>query len=222
MLDTWNFQLTMAGSRPFPYDDPVISLHATAGTLYQSFNDQRLVNRQGQYKSNKPYGRQDFQQNLSVAVGYPRPLKLGSRDFRLGYMFSFNASYNGSNQNSYDAARTMFIYDAYSYYSLGGGPSWNIAWGDKKRPASVNVSFLYNHQLYVGRLAQNTDGLYLGSNQWQDRYTLGMANSYPIAKNFNLIAKANFLWATSNQAYEKTYLYSYRTANYMMGFAYEY
>ncbi|MBI4678815.1 MAG: hypothetical protein HY748_14650 [Elusimicrobia bacterium] len=222
VLDTWNFQLTLAGSRPFPYQDPVVSVHATYASLWQRYNDQRIVNRLGQYNANKPYGRQDFQQNLSVAVGYPRSFRLGSREFRLGSAFSFNAAYNGSNQNSYDAAKTLFINDAYSYYTLGGGPSFNLAWGDKKRPASVNLSFLYSHQLYVGRLAQNAAGQYQGSNQWQDRYTIGLGHSYPIAKSFSLVTKANLLWATSNQAHEKTYLYSYRTANYMMGFSYEY
>ncbi|MBI5623887.1 MAG: hypothetical protein HY924_08925 [Elusimicrobia bacterium] len=222
VLDTWNFQLTLAGSRPYPYEDPVVSLYATVSSLYQPYSDQRIVNRLGQNNENKPFGRQDFLQNLSAGVGYPRTIQIGSRDVRTSTMFTFNAGYNGSNQNSFDAARTMFIYDAYSYYTLGGGPNYVIAWGDKKRPKSFNFGFQYSHQVYTGRLAQTAEGAYTGSNQWQDRYTASLGTSFPFARNFNLVTKANFLWATSNQAYEKTYLYSYRTANYMMGFTFDY
>ncbi|MFA6317410.1 MAG: hypothetical protein WC943_08325 [Elusimicrobiota bacterium] len=222
VLDTWNFQLTLAGSRPYPSEDPVVSLHATLTSLYQSYMDQRIVNRLGQYNENRPFGRQDFLQSLSAGVGYPRTIQIAGRDVRTSTVFTFNAGYNGSNQNSYDAARTMFIYDAYSYYTLGGGPSYVIAWGDKKRPQSLNFGFQYTHQMYVGRLSQNTAGAYTGSNQWQDRYSASLGTSFPFARNFNLVTRANFLWAASNQAYEKTYLYSYRTANYMMGFTFDY
>ncbi|MBI5209456.1 MAG: hypothetical protein HY927_05715 [Elusimicrobia bacterium] len=222
VLDTWNFQLSAAGSRPYPYEDPVVSLHATYSVLWQVYNDQRLVNRLGQFNTNKPFGRQDFQQNIGLAVGYPTTMKMWGRDLRVSYTMGVTAGHNGSNQNSFDAARTQFIHDAYSYYSFGVGPNWSVAWGDKKRPSSVNLSFQFNHQQYTGRLAQNSEGVYTGSNQWQDRYIASLGQSYPIATGFNLVARANFLWAASNQAMEKTYLYTYRTANYMMGFTYEY
>ena len=46
--------------------------------------------------------------------------------------------------------------------------------------------------------------------------------AYPISPGFSFKVQANFLWARSNNTYEKTYAYNYRTANYLMGFTYEY
>lgn len=219
VLDTYNYQLSFSGARPFPYDDPKVSLQMSFSSLYRHYSDQHLVNLQGQLQSR---GREDFLQTLSLGVGYPRQVRLWGNDCRLNSSLSASLSHNGSNQNSFDAAQTRFIFDAYSYYSYGLGPSFSLAWGDSKSPASVGLSFLYSRVQYTGRLAQDASGVYLPRHQYQDRYTATLGYSYPIAPGFNLKAQANFLWAASNQVYQTTYLYTYRTGNYLMGFTYDY
>lgn len=219
VLNTYNCQLSMSALRPFPYEDPKVSLSASFSSMYERFIDQRLVNVQGQYMNKQ---RRDFLQTMSLGLTYPRPVKIFGGDYRLSSSFGVSGSYNGSNQNTYDAAFTKFVYNSYSYYSWGAGPSLALAWGDNKNPAYANFSFNYTSTQYVDRLAQDPAGLYSGGNQWQDRYTINLGYSYPIAVGFNLKAQTNILWATSNNAYEKNYLYTYRTANYLMGFTYEY
>ncbi len=223
VLDTMNFQLTASASRPFPYDDPVVSVSGSVSTLYQNYEDQRLVTNTGQFQTTKPYGRQDFLTTASFNVGYPREFRLSGLPYRLSTAFTVNGAFNGSNQNTFDAAGPRFIYDAYSYYSYGFGPSASLSWGNPKRPTAMSLSFLYTRLQYTGRLAQDSTGKYLtDEHQFQDRWIAGLGSSYPILPNFNLVGRANFLWQNSNHAFEKTYLYTYRTANYMMGFTYEY
>jgi hypothetical protein len=222
ILDSYNYALSLSGSRPFPYNDPVVSLSAGYSVTWQEYIDQSIVDSKGQLTDHRPYGRRDFLQTFNTSVGYPHPLRLFGVDTRLDSSLNFNAAYNGSNQNFFDAAATQFFYDAYSYYSWGWGPAFGLTWGDKKHPTTAGVSFNYINTQYVGRQAENGDGIYIGDNQWQDRYQLTMKYSMPISPGFSLKAQTDFLWARSNNTFEKTYAYNYRTANYMLGFSYEY
>lgn len=221
-LDTYNYQFSFSGTLPFPYQDPVVSLSAGYSFLYQFYPDQRIVNRAGQFQENKPHKRGDFLNSLSLGVGYPRALGEGKLAPRLNSGFSLTASHNGSNQNTFDAARTFYIHDSYSYYSWGAGPNFQLAWGEQKTPSSVALGFQFTRTNYSGRLAQDADGLYINKHQRQDRYVASLSYSYPLAPNFYLKTTTNALWATSNHGNEKTYLYTYRTANYTMGITYEY
>ncbi|HAM36977.1 MAG TPA: hypothetical protein DEB40_07085 [Elusimicrobia bacterium] len=219
VLDTYNYQLSASASYPLPYEEPVMSLTAEYGFLYQDYHDQRLVDARGQLADQS---RRDFLQTVSMGATYPRPVQVFGEACRLDSSLAFNFAYNGSNQNTYDASRTQFVGDSYSYYSAGGGPTFRMAWGDKKRPAMASLSMRYHHVAYLGRQAQDGDGIYSGSQQWQDRYLLGLNYAYPIARGFYLKVQTNLLWERSNQNYEKTYAYNYQTANYIMGFTYEY
>jgi hypothetical protein len=143
-------------------------------------------------------------------------------DCRLDLSFAMNLSYNKSNQNTFDANQTKFIADFYSYYSFGLGPSAALVWGDKKRPSSVSSSFRFNKTRYLGRQAQEGEGIYTGSLQTQDRYSFGIDYSYPIAPSFSLKAQTNAMWVRSNNNFEKRYSYNYVTQNYLLGFTYEY
>lgn len=215
VLDTYNVQASFSGSRPFPYDDPKVSLQAGVSSLYQRFPDQRLVDRRGSFENDMRY---DLQQALSFSIGVPSKV----RGARLDTSFGTNFIYNRSNQNTFDAARVTFVEDSYSYYSVGAGPAATLSWGEARRPTWLTASFRWNRTQFLGRLAQNADGLYLGEKQYQDRYAMTLAYGYPIAPGFNLKVQTNFLWQASNQAHEKTYAYTYRTANYLMGFTWEY
>jgi len=219
VLDTYNYQLSASVTRPFPYEEPVVSLSAGYSLLFQDWYDQRLVDIRGQLVDK---GRRDFLQALSLGAAYPRAVGWFGREARFETSFSLSGSYNGSNQNTYDAARTQFVSDSYSYASFTLGPSFTYSWGDRKRPAWTSLGFRYSSTQYLGRLVQDGDGVYQSEHQYQDRYFLGLTYAYPIARGFYLKAQSNFLWARSNQHYEKTYAYNYRTANCMMGFTYEY
>ncbi len=219
VLDTINNQFSLAVSRPFPYNDPKVALSANYNVNFQRFIDQNLVNRAGQFQSSR---RQDITQNLGLSVVRPMNVSIFGGPYRLSNRFGVGASYNGSNQNSFDAGRAKFIPDAYSYASYYVGPSWNLGWGPERMPAWVSLGFTYSRIQYLGRLAQDGGGIYLTDKQSTDRYHLSLGYGYPIAPNFSLKASANFLWAASNQKFETTYKYTYSTANYLLGFSYDY
>ncbi|MFH1723827.1 MAG: hypothetical protein ABII00_04300, partial [Elusimicrobiota bacterium] len=220
VLDTFNQELSFTATRPYPYEDPKVSLQASYRFLWQTFADQPIINRQGQPNGNKPYDRQDFNNSLTLSVGYPRQIMGGK--IRMGLGFRTGFTYNGSNQNTFDAGQTIFIPDSYSYTSVSAGPNASFSWGDNKNPFTAGAGITYTRLQYTGRRIQNGGGVYQDDKQHQDRYLLTLTYGYPIVPNFRLMAQTSVLWARSNMAYEKTYRYNYSTANYLFGFTYDY
>ncbi|MFA6030150.1 MAG: hypothetical protein WC969_09870 [Elusimicrobiota bacterium] len=218
VLDTINNQVSVTLTRPYPYDDPKVSLSASYSLLWQKFPDQKLVDAAGQYKN---ANRQDFSQSAGLGATYPRSFR--SDTVRVTGGFQLGLAYNGSNQNTYDAGQTKYVPDSYSYTQYSMGPSVSVAWGDDmKMPQTAGLAMTWSRTQYAGRLVQDANGLYQDSAQYQSRYLVGMNYSYPVAPHFRLNAQANFLMARSNMTYEKTYKYSYNTSSYLFGFTYDY
>lgn len=219
VLDTYNVQLSANGSRPYPYDNPSMSLQGGYSILYQSYLDQNVIDQTDAITGG---GRVDYLQTLNAGVGYPHDLYLFNSDARLESKLGVTLDYNSSNQNFFDATTVQFFSNAYSYWSYGMGPSVLLSWGEKKRPASLGTSVNYTHLMYLNRQAEDGNGLYTGSTLWQDLYIWGINFAFPISQQFYLKAQTNFLWARSNNTFETTYAYNYRAANYLLGFSYEY
>lgn len=219
VLDTYNWQASVSGNRPWPFEDPKLVLSGSYSFLYKDFLDQRIVLDTGQFQNT---GRRDFAQSVSGSVGRPIPVHVFGEEGRLDLSMALNFSYNRSNQNTFDATFARFISDSYSYWTLGAGPSAALSWGDKKAPTWASLSLRWNRQNYLGRLAQDEVGAYLSTKQRHDRYNLSLAYGYPIAPKLTLTFRANALWASSNQKYQKNYSYAYRALNYLIGVAYEY
>lgn len=216
-LDTLNQQLSFTLTRPVPYDKPVLSLSLGYRLLWQKFHDQPLVNLAGQFVNEN---RQDFSNSLTASVMHPREVFGGKA--RLSTAFNTGFSYTGSNQNTYDAGQTKYIPDSYSNWSFSAGPSSALSWGDKENLTTASVGFNWSRQNYAGRLVQDGNGLYQNDTQVQDRYNLSLGYGVPIATNFRMLAQANFQWVDSNMKFQKTYRYTYNTANYLLGFSYDY
>jgi hypothetical protein len=167
-------------------------------------------------------GRNDYLQSLGGSVGLPLPVRLFDTDCRLDSKLNVSLAYNNSNQNYFDARTTQYFADAYSYYSYGLGPALTLAWGEAKHPTAVSAFFNYTRFQYVARQAQDSNGTYTGSRLGQNLYQAGLSGVHPIAPGFSLRAQVNMYWARSNNQFEQSYSYNYRTANYLLGFSYEY
>ena len=220
VLDTFNHEFSVSASRPFPYKDPKVSLTSTYRWRWQIYKDQPIIAKTGEPTDHSPTERQDFMQTLDLTLGYPRAFRGGA--LRLGSSWATIFNYNGSNQNSYDAAQSRYTGDSYSYLGLSLGPRFNLSWGDRKNPSAAGLAFTYSRTKYLGRRTQDSYGSYGDDLQYQDRFLMTLSYGYPIAANFRLTAQTNFLWARSNNNYEAAYRYNYSTANYLMGFTYNY
>jgi hypothetical protein len=216
-LDTMNHQLSASATWPFPSDDPRMSFSATFRTLYQDYRDQPVINKAGQ-PSEK--GRSDLKKSFGFGVGVPKVYRGGR--LRAGYGFNLGVTQNMSNQNTFDAGQTKFFEDSYTYFSVSAGPSANLSWGDKDNPSTAGASFQFSRTQYAGRLAQNAAGAYTDSNQAHNRFHVSLSYGYPVGPNFRLTARTNILRQSSNQKFEQSYRYSYTTANYLLGFTYDY
>lgn len=219
VLDSYNVMLSANGTRPFPYDNPALSFTGGYSVLFQTFPDQKIVDPRGQLTDAT---RRDFQHSLSAGVWHPRSMRMYGRPFRLDSRFNVAYVVNLSNQNTFDASRTRFVENSYSYHMWSAGPAFSLSWGGAKRPAWVNAAIRMEQTIFTGRLAQDSAGLYTSDTERQTRYVTTLAYAYPISQGFYLKAQSNMMWARSNQTYEKTYAYNYRTSNFLLGFTYEY
>ncbi len=219
VLDTNNIQLTASGSRPWPQDDPSVVLQGAWSALYKSFADQRIVESSGQFART---GRRDHAHSLGGTVTMPVAARWAGPDGRLDLSFALSGSYNGSNQNTFDAKFARYIRDSYSYWTMGAGPGATLSWGDRRAPAWASATLRWNRQAYLGRQVQDADGVYSGTKQRHDRWTLGLGYGYPLAPKLTMTFRTNIMWASSNHKYEKNYSYTFRTMNYLIGVSYEY
>lgn len=218
-LDTYNWQASVSGNRPWPFDDPKLVFSGSYSLLYKDFLDQRIVQVNGQFQDT---GRQDFLQTFGGSVSRPMPVRVFGADGRLDLNMGLNLAYNISNQNSFDATFAKYFDDSYSYWTFGGGPGATLAWGDKKAPTWASTSFRWTRQNYIGRLVQDAIGVYESAKQHHDRYTFSVAYGYPIAPKLTMTFRTNILWAASNHKYQKNYSYTYRAMSYLLGVAYEF
>lgn len=219
VLDTYNWQASVSGSRPWPYADPKVVLSGSYSFLYKDFLDQRIVAETGQFENS---ARRDFLQSLGGAVSRPVAVSVFGGDGRLNLSMGLNLAYNRSNQNTFDATFARYIGDSYSYWTVGAGPSASLSWGNKKAPTWASLSLRWTRQNYLGRLVQDSAGVYGTAKQRHDRYALSLGYGYPLAPKLTLTFRANALWASSNHAYQKNYSYTYRALNYLLGVAYEF
>jgi len=219
VLDTYNWQASVSGSRPWPYQDPKLVLQGSYSIVYKDYLDQRIVQETGQFRD---VARRDFLQAVGGSVARPMPLKVFGADGRLDLSFGLNFSYNRANQNSFDATFAKFIPDSYSYWTVGAGPGASLSWGDKKAPTWTTASLRWSRQTYLGRLVQDAVGAYSSAKQHHDRYSLALAYGYPIAPKLTLTFRTNVLWASSNHKFQTAYAYTYRAMNYLIGVTYEY
>jgi hypothetical protein len=128
---------------------------------------------------------------------------------------------NDSNQAHYDAQKPLFIADYYDYTSLAAGPTFHFVMG--KSPWAVSIGGSMNRQEYVRRPVQDASGNYrLDEKISVDETVVSVGITYPVSRSFKLRLVSNFIDSRSNMEYEKTYAYNYQTANYLMGFSYEF
>ncbi|MEI7481763.1 MAG: hypothetical protein WCK75_05375 [Elusimicrobiota bacterium] len=193
------------------FPDPLV-LQAGCDFTWRGYGDQAVVARPVAgspfFKADK---RSDLVQNITFKLTRnikPLMLSVGSR-----------VSYLSSNQNSYDASRTKFIEDYYSYVEFGVSPSMNFGF---KNGAMFGFSVDYSKLYYLGRLKQDDAGNYSKTKANQDTWLTSLSVRYPVMNRFFARAGYNYQIASSNTRYEANYKYNYRASNYLMGLEWEF
>jgi len=155
--------------------------------------------------------RHDLLQNLTFKLTRnmkPMMLSLGS-----------HFSYLSSNQNSYDASRTKFTRDYYSYLEFGIAPG--IAFGFKNG-AQFGFSVDYSRLYYLGRLKQDEAGNYSDTKANQDIWLTSLTARYPVMSGFFARASYNYQISNSTMHYEANYKYNYRASTVVMGLEWDF
>ncbi|MEF3280587.1 MAG: hypothetical protein K6357_06445 [Elusimicrobiota bacterium] len=185
-----------------------LTLTSSLNFTYKDYFDQALVNESGGFDSDK-------RRDLLTEAG----LNLEKSDKKLYMGVSFYFNWLKSNQNSYDASRTKYIEDYYSYLSFDITPKITI---NLKNKGSFSYFFSYNRLNYLGRLSQDINGDYLSSKIYQNFYINSLAVKYEVSKNLYANASYSYQVVDSNMRYEAGYRYNYKSSNFMFGISWEF
>ena len=221
VLDSSNHSFSFGGTVQGPWRSYA---EGNLATTFRLFPDQHVVNKTGDYRNTT---RNDISNQLSVAWRVPREIS-GSWKAVGGVRMA--AGYNRSNQNSYDAQRLKFLKNYYDTTSVRAGVDLNLyhklpgrqTGGKEDRPLEFSLSATLGRVGYLGRLAQDASGLYLGDTIYQNEAVLSLGASYPIAPHFVWTTQFGYGSQTSNQNFERLYKYNFTTTNYRFGFGYEF
>jgi len=170
---------------------------------YMKYPYQAVVNSMGGFDTEK---RHDWLQNASVRGNFDlKPLLLS---------FTVHGAANSSNQNSYDASRTQYISDFYSYNEIGAGPLLSIELPSR---FTFYLSTDWTRRFYTGRLTQDVNGNYGDSKINQTTWLSALTVRYPVSEHFFAKASFSYLTASSNMNYEAYYRYNYSANTYAFG-----
>ena len=170
---------------------------------YMRYPYQSVVNSLGAFTTDK---RSDWLQNALLRGNFDlKPLLL---------TFTVHGAANTSNQNSYDAARTKYVADFYSYNEIGAGPMFSVELPSK---FMLYLSTDWTRRFYTGRLTQDVNGNYGDSKINQTTWLSMVTVRYPVAEHFFAKASFSYLTASSNMAYEAYYRYNYSANTYAFG-----
>lgn len=211
VLDTHNHRVTLGSQLTLPASG---LLEASISSTWSSFADQHLVDGTGSQISDL---RSDRSEGFSLSGTWP---VLATSHLRLFSTLGYSRTHLFSNQNHYDASRTTFIGNYYSYVTNALRSDWTFLIGEA--PWTVQLSGSVSRQNYSNRLVQDSAGAYGTDDTKVDFATLGLSVSYPIAKGFQVKATTALGWNDSNNTYTQLYQYHYDTQTYLMGFTYAY
>lgn len=189
-------------------EDTVLGFSALAS--WRPFLDQNIVQEDGTYLDSR---RRDWYL-LGAASAQKQLPKWGPLESAAGLTVSY--AHLLSNQNSYDASRTEFIPDYYSYGEVTASPQAGLRLWEK---LSATLGYEWARRRYASRLVQTEDGSYssTGDKAWLVTHTLSAQLSYPVYKGLSLKTQASYRLSRSNVTYEGSYRYNYESAHYFTG-----
>lgn len=213
VLDTHDV-LIQAGITAPVYDRLVFDGGLTI--LNQNFPNQHLVDITGDLDG--PL-RDDITTTLSAGLKMPKEL---NSDMRVLGALDLSASYNSSNQNSFDATQTRYVPYYYNYGQFKISPSIKLMVGPVKQPVVVGLSAAYWYRRYPYRPVQDPTGNYIGGDIRTDNWMLEGSVSYPISQRFDLVFDAQYGQGSSNMQFDEFFQYEYTVSSYWFGFSYKY
>jgi hypothetical protein len=211
VLDSQNHLVSLGFWSPMPGN---VRWDVSAYGNARSFDDQAIVSASGELT---PRDRSD--QFISADTSLARPLIM-TQNLRMVGELGFAYSRLTSNQNHYDARKTVFLEDYYNYSQTGIRSRLSAALGEK--PWLVSLGATLNRRNYGDRPIQDANGDYLTEKTRITDITTSLGVTYPLTQTFKARIVGTLGWSDSNMKYEKVFAYNYKIANYMFGFSYEY
>ncbi len=213
VLDTQNGLLRLGVN--MPVQDRFI-LDLGGQVLFEHFPSQHVVDPTGSLTA--PL-RNDVATTFSAGLKMPNEF---NADLRTLGSLDVSATYNSSNQNSFDATQAQYLPYYYNYAEVRVAPTFKLLIGDARRPVVLGINTAYWYRRYPYRFTQDPNGAYQSDKIHTNNWLVGANLNYPMAKHFGLIFDFSYGQGQSNMQYQQFFQYNYYVANYWVGFRYDY
>lgn len=212
VLDNQNHRFSLGGQTVLPGHG---LLAITFSQTLRSFSDQKVVAPTGSLTADS---RNDSIQSASLEGTWP---VWGGERGRLLASLGYGWTHLLSDQNSYDASRTLFLGNYYAYVQQSLFNRWVFV-SPSERPWTLQMAWSLSRQKYSDRLTQDNLGSYGTDKTRVDNAAVSLGFGYPLAKQFQLKGQVSLGWSDSNNTFTRVYQYHYHTASYLLGFSYAY
>jgi hypothetical protein len=178
------------------------------------YADQPLVNAQGQLTATD---RKDNALAMDAVMAYPLPTLwdvrfLGNVGLRYGIQ--------NSNQNHFDVPKNFYQANYYDYNEWRVSPHLSARFNENRW--GITLGGYYEKRNYTNRTTQDAGGNYLSEKMNITTGILRWGVAHALSANTTFRVDGSLGWSHSNTSYEDIFQYNYRTANYGIGFTYEY
>lgn len=211
VLDSGNHLVTLGLWTPLPAQG---RMNLSTYMNLRGFGDQPVVGASGDLTGSD---RHDNTLGFNMQTMYPFVIGEAVRgvgDLGLGY------GMQTSNQNHYDARKTVFLPNYYNYAEWSLSPRVSASFGSSRWIASLGGSLQQRN--YDQRPTQDGNGDYLSEKLKMTIVSTQLGFSYPISEHARIQFQSSLAWSSSNSDYDKVFKTNYKIANYGMGFTYEY
>ncbi len=184
--------------------------------LHNRLDDKKVVRSDGVLSSKE---QRDYLHSLSLRFSF---FPAANDILRLG--LDLNTSFNRSNQNYYDGMGTInladdvFLDNYYDYSSYRIRP--NLTYTLSRLPLEANLAYSLQRVDYRGRKAQDTDGSYKNSKQYETQQGVTVRLSWFFLKQLTAYLQWDYLDVNSNNDDERIYHYDHTVQNWQAGLSY--
>lgn len=188
--------------------------------LLKDYDDKLTIDSNGLREGGE---RRDYYYEVTGSV--VKPL---NETVNVGFLATWKQNF--SNLDFYDTRNSLTLTDDRffeKYYDYGAyrlspfvtftGPKFFA----QAEPSTLQLSYAFEKTKYKGRVAQNVSGNLLSEDERDLDHTISALFTLPMNARWSWLLAGNYEKQTSNQEFERTFLYSYESWSVLSGFRFE-
>ncbi len=188
--------------------------------LFKDYTDKLTIDSNGIREGDN---RQDFYYEIEGSIVRPFTETL-SAGFASVWKQNFSSLDFYDTRNTLPLADDRFFENYYDYHAYVLRPFVTVKgpkFSEASEESSLQVSYSFEKTFYPGRTAQDISGLLLSEDQEDRNGKTSAQLTVPLGRQWSWILSGSYEKQSSNQKFERTFLYSYESWSVLSGVRFE-